>query len=158
MPKKKAALKPKYAFFGDAKKTLIAFSIAMALWISFGIWAIISVTKNTYAAEPKKNFAGKMCPLPVTTKSDPCIQYQEKALNVLKDGESTSDYAIPPERISQLAIAYSLLYQNCRDIERQGKKNNMKMLSHIKEILNQIEKKIICLFASHDELKKITSF
>lgn len=91
------------------------------------LYAIIQPPeKNNYqkahAAEPKKNSADKMCPLPVTPKPDSCKIYQAKALQYLTEVKKEVENGRNGWYISDpasLSAAYSGYYQVCRDLERR---------------------------------------
>ncbi|MBI3046486.1 MAG: hypothetical protein HYY86_03070 [Candidatus Harrisonbacteria bacterium] len=53
-------------------------------------------------------------------KPDSCQQYHEKALQEMKKAENESFSAVRANSFSSQSTAYSLLYQNCRDLERRN--------------------------------------
>ena len=112
-------MKNRFEFIGGG----LCIAILAAMSIQQSIHIIIS---KAQATEPKKNSAVKQCPIPAARKPDPCLQYHEKALKALNYAEkpkwskAVSDGGIQYEWVSASIAAYSLLYQNCRDLERRN--------------------------------------
>ena len=101
-------------------KDLCWMGLVLTLFIG-GISIGENSPRKAHAAEPKKNSATKQCSVPVTSKPDPCRPFHDGALKAIENVK-TVRWSSGIIQNTTLSTAFSLLYQNCRDLERRESK------------------------------------